>query len=43
MIREKEIIIIKIKTKGDIKIKLNYILRSKIKKTTIQNKIYNKN
>jgi len=34
MIREKQITIIKIRTKVDIKIKLNQILRDKIKKKT---------
>ena len=38
MIREKQITIIKINTKVNIKFKLNYILRDNIKK--IQNKIY---
>jgi hypothetical protein len=41
MIREKQITIIKIKTKVNIKIKLNQILRDKIEeKNKIQNKIY---
>jgi hypothetical protein len=39
MIREKQIIIIKMKTKVDIKIKLNQILRDEIEKKN-QNKIY---
>jgi hypothetical protein len=40
MIREKQITIIKIMTKVDIKIKLNQILRDEITKKKIQNKIY---
>jgi hypothetical protein len=40
MIREKQITIIKIRTKVDIKIKLNQILRDEIEKKKIQNKIY---
>jgi len=41
MIREKQITIIKIKTKVNIKIKLNQILRDKIEeKKKIKNKIY---
>jgi hypothetical protein len=41
MIGEKQITIIKIRTKVDIKIKLNQILRDEIeKKKRIQNKIY---
>jgi hypothetical protein len=39
MIRKRQITIIKIRTKIDIKIKLNQILKGKIKKK-IQNKIY---
>jgi hypothetical protein len=39
MIREKQITIIKIRTKVDIKIKLNQILRGENEKK-IQNKIY---
>jgi hypothetical protein len=39
MIREKQITIIKMRIKVDIKIKLNQILRDEIKKN-IQNKIY---
>ena len=38
MIREKQITTIKMRTKIDIKIKLNQILKNKIKKN--QNKIY---
>jgi hypothetical protein len=38
MIREKQITTIKMRTKIDIKIKLNQILKDKIKKN--QNKIY---
>jgi len=40
MIREKQITIIKIKTKVNIKIKLNQILWDEIEKKKIQNKIY---
>jgi hypothetical protein len=40
MIREKQITIIKIRTKVDIKIKLNQIRRGEIEKKKIQNKIY---
>jgi hypothetical protein len=40
MIREKQITIIKMKTKVDIKIKLNQIIRDEIEKKKIQNKIY---
>jgi hypothetical protein len=40
MLREKQITIIKIRTKIDIKIKLNQILRNEIEKKKIQNKIY---
>jgi hypothetical protein len=40
MIREKQITIIKIRIKVDIKIKLNQILKDKIEKKKIQNKIY---
>jgi len=39
MIRKRQITIIKIRTKIDIKIKLNQILKGKIKKKK-QNKIY---
>ena len=37
MIREKQIAIIKIRTKVDIKIKLNQIVRDEIKKNSKQN------
>jgi len=40
MIQEKQITIIKMRTKVDIKIKLNQILRDKIEKKKVQNKIY---
>jgi hypothetical protein len=40
MIRKKQITIIKMRTKIDIKIKLNQIIRDEIKKKKIQNKIY---
>jgi hypothetical protein len=40
MIRKKQITIIKMRTKIDIKIKLNQIMRDEIKKKKIQNKIY---
>jgi hypothetical protein len=40
MIREKQITIIKIKIKVDIKIKLYQIVRDEIEKKKIQNKIY---
>ena len=40
MIREKQITIIKIRTKVNIKIKLNQILWDEIEKKKIQNKIY---
>jgi hypothetical protein len=40
MIREKQITIIKIRTKVDIKIKLNQIRRGEIEKKKIRNKIY---
>jgi hypothetical protein len=40
IIREKQITIIKIRTKVNIKIKLNQILRDEIEKKKIQNKIY---
>jgi len=40
MIREKQITIIKMRIKIDIKIKLNKIIRDEIKKKKIQNKIY---
>jgi hypothetical protein len=40
MIREKKITIIKIRTKVDIKIKSNQILRDEIEKKKIQNKIH---
>jgi hypothetical protein len=40
MIREKQITIIKMRIKVDIKIKLNQILRDEIEKKKIQNKIY---
>jgi len=40
MIREKQITIIKIRTKVDIKIKSNQILSDGIEKKKIQNKIY---
>jgi hypothetical protein len=41
MIREKQITNIKIRTKINIKIKLNQILRDEIEEKKIQNKIYN--
>jgi hypothetical protein len=41
MITEKQITIMKIKTKVNIKIKLNQILRDKIKNKKMPNKIYN--
>jgi hypothetical protein len=41
MLREKQITIIKMRTKIDIKIKLNQIIRNEIEKKKIQNKIYN--
>jgi hypothetical protein len=41
MIREKQITIIKIKTKINIKIKLNQILKDGIERKKNQNKIYN--
>jgi hypothetical protein len=40
MIKEKQITIRKMRTKIDIKIKLNQILRDEIEKRNIQNKIY---
>ena len=40
MIRKKQITIIKMRTKIDIKIKLNQIIRDEIKKKKIQNKLY---
>jgi hypothetical protein len=40
MIREKQITIIKIRIKVDIKINLNQILRDEIEKKKIQSKIY---
>jgi len=40
MIREKQITIKKIRTRVNIKIKLNQILGDKIEKKKIQNKIY---
>jgi hypothetical protein len=40
MIREKQIKIIKIRTKVNMKIKSNSILKDEIKKKKIQNKIY---
>ena len=40
MIREKQITMIKMRTKVDIKIKLNQILKGEIEKKKIQNKIY---
>jgi hypothetical protein len=39
MIREKQITIIKMRTKMDLKIKLNQILRDEIEKKLKQNKI----
>jgi hypothetical protein len=41
MIREKQITNIKIRTKINIKIKLNQILRDEIEEKKVQNKIYN--
>jgi hypothetical protein len=41
MIREKQITIIKMRIKINIKIKLNQILIDEIEKKNIQNKIYN--
>jgi hypothetical protein len=40
MIKENQITIRKMRTKIDIKIKLNQILRDEIEKRNIQNKIY---
>jgi hypothetical protein len=40
MIREKQITIIKIRTKVNIRIKLNQILRDKIKKQIFKQNIY---
>jgi hypothetical protein len=40
MIKEKQITIIKIKTKVNIKIKLNQILRDEIKKKVFKQNIY---
>jgi hypothetical protein len=40
MLREKQITIIKMRTKIDIKIKLNQILKNETEKKKIQNKIY---
>jgi hypothetical protein len=40
MIKEKQITNIKMRIKVDIKIKLNQILRDKIEKKKIQNRIY---
>jgi hypothetical protein len=40
MLREKQIKIIKMRTKIDIKIKLNQILKNETEKKKIQNKIY---
>jgi len=40
MIKKKQITIRKTRTKIDIKIKLNQILRDEIEKRNIQNKIY---
>jgi len=40
MIREKQIIIIKMRNKVNIKIKLNQILKEKIKRKKNSNKIY---
>ena len=42
MIREKQITIIKMRIKVDIKIKLYQIISDEIKKKKIQNKIYSK-
>jgi hypothetical protein len=43
MIREKQITIIKIRTKVNIRIKLNQILRDKIKKQIFKQNIYHQN